>query len=53
MIRFVPDSNVLVSAPIARDGPPGQILVAWLQGKVELAASTIRSTSVSCSASGS
>ena len=41
MIRFVPDTNVLVSATIARDGPPGQILVAWLQGKVELATSPI------------
>lgn len=39
MIRFVPDTNVLVSATIAREGPPGQILLAWLQGKVELATS--------------
>lgn len=41
MIRFVPDTNVLVSATIAREGPPGQILVAWLQGKAELATSPI------------
>ncbi len=41
MIRFVPDTNVLVSATIARESPPGQILVAWLQGRVELATSPI------------
>jgi len=41
MIRFVPDTNVLVSSTISREGPPGQILVAWLQGKAELATSPI------------
>jgi putative PIN family toxin of toxin-antitoxin system len=41
MIRFVPDTNVLVSATITPNAPPGQILVAWIQGKAELATSPI------------
>ncbi len=41
MIRFVPDTNGLGSATIVREGPPGQILVAWLQGKAELATSPV------------
>ncbi len=41
MIRFVPDTNVLVSATITQEGAPGRVLLAWLQGKVELATSRI------------
>jgi len=39
MIRFVPDTNVVVSATIARQGVPGRVLGAWLDGKAELATS--------------
>jgi putative PIN family toxin of toxin-antitoxin system len=39
MIRFAPDTNVVVSATIAREGAPGRVLRAWLDGKVELATS--------------
>lgn len=41
MIRFVPDTNVVVSATIAREGAPGRVLRAWLDGKAELATSRV------------
>ncbi len=41
MIRFVPDTNVLVSATIVRYGPSGQLLQAWFRGEVELVTSSI------------
>ena len=39
MIRFVADTNVIVSATIVQDGASNQVLQAWRRGKVELATS--------------
>lgn len=36
MIRAVLDPNILVSALIARDGPPGRIVRAWSEGAFEM-----------------
>lgn len=36
MIRAVLDSNILVSAMIARGGPPHRIIRAWSEGAFEL-----------------
>lgn len=36
MIQVVLDANVLVSGLISREGPPGQILDAWLVGRFQL-----------------
>lgn len=41
MIRFVPDTNVLASATIVKEGAPYQIIQAWLKGEVELATSPV------------
>lgn len=41
MIRFVPDTNVLVSATIVKDGSPGRIIQAWLREEIELATSPV------------
>lgn len=36
MIRVVLDANVLVSGLLSPQGPPGQILDAWLAGRFQL-----------------
>jgi predicted nucleic acid-binding protein len=41
MIRIVPDTNVLVSATIVKDGSPGRIIQAWLREEIELATSPV------------
>jgi len=38
-IRAVLDTNVLVSGLVAKEGPPGRILDAWLQGRFVLVTS--------------
>lgn len=39
MVRVVVDVNVLVSAQLRADGPPGHVYSAWLAGAFELIAS--------------
>ncbi len=41
MRRVVLDTNILVSATIAREGAPARILAAWRDGEVELATSPV------------
>lgn len=41
MRRAVLDTNVLVSALVARDGPPARLLAAWTEGAFELIVSPL------------
>ena len=36
MIQAVLDANVFISGLLSKEGPPGQILDAWLEGKFSL-----------------
>jgi len=41
MIRLVPDTNLLASATIVKEGAPYQIIRIWLRGEVEFATSPV------------
>ncbi len=41
MIRVVLDANVLISGLLSKEGPPGQILDAWLSRKYQLCMSSL------------